>query len=443
VPVRSLSRFRRASILAAAGIVGAAVVVAAGPLDRAATVSEPAARVWTPSANVVSISDVDDVDSFVVEAAGRVATTIRGGSGPGRAGSLGMSRIVRGAQVIDAPPAGWFVPVVYVSFDDITTNALYGFEISTDLGPDTVIMNQLTAAQSGAAVGDVIELRTVSGSIQSFTIARILSHQEIGGSDLLFSRTAVERLGVFNDTNVVVYGIDSRDAFDAAALAEGLTGRTDTKISRSWDLRDPDGTLSTPRLHEALGRPWYRPLADGTLDMHPDWRAAHLTDGRVLLNASIPIRAQCNLGVLSDLQAALAEVAAAGLAGTIDVANANAYGGCYAPRLSRISGYLSRHAYAVAFDTNTVSNCQGCTPRMNCDVVRIFRKHGFAWGGNFRRPDGMHFEWVGEPRHQIAFPSKYYPNLVAPTTTSGTAGDTVGSEVLLDGLDTDSHEHDT
>ena len=47
---------------------------------------------------------------------------------------------------------------------------------------------------------------------------------------------------------------------------------------------------------------------------------------------------------------------------------------------------------------------------MNCDVVRIFRKHGFAWGGNWRTPDGMHFEWVGERRDQIAYPSRFCPN---------------------------------
>ena len=48
---------------------------------------------------------------------------------------------------------------------------------------------------------------------------------------------------------------------------------------------------------------------------------------------------------------------------------------------------------------------------MDCRVVRIFRKHNFAWGGNFLIPDGMHFEWVGEPRHEMQYPSEYCPNL--------------------------------
>lgn len=163
----------------------------------------------------------------------------------------------------------------------------------------------------------------------------------------------------------------------------------------------------------------------------------------MLLDSTIRIRAQCHVAVVDDLRAALGEVAAAGLGGAIDVANANSAGGCYVPRFSRVSGqigFLSRHTYGMALDTNTTSNCAGCRPQMSCDVVRIFRKHGFAWGGNFRRPDGMHFEWVGDRRDQIDFPSTYCPNIVNGAalleadrdTTDGSTTE-VGRNVLLAG----------
>ena len=85
------------------------------------------------------------------------------------------------------------------------------------------------------------------------------------------------------------------------------------------------------------------------------------------------------------------------------------------PRFNRLTpdssvGFLSRHSWGQAVDTNTIGSCQGCAPPdMNCRTVQIFRKHGFAWGGNFLTPDGMHFEWVGEPRDQYPYPSRLLP----------------------------------
>jgi hypothetical protein len=194
-----------------------------------------------------------------------------------------------------------------------------------------------------------------------------------------------------------------------------------------------------------LGEPWYRFEANGSISMHPTWIATNLRPGRELLNSAIPIRARCHVKVVNGLKAALAEVAAAGLGGAIDVANANTYGGCYGgARFNRLTqtriGFLSRHSYGMALDTNTVSNCQGCVPRMNCEVVRIFRRHGFAWGGNFNVPDGMHFEWVGERRDNIAYPSEFCPNRVNATTQS-TDLEPLGREVLVVGDEEANHDH--
>lgn len=97
----------------------------------------------------------------------------------------------------------------------------------------------------------------------------------------------------------------------------------------------------------------------------------------------------------------------------------------------------------MAVDTNTQGSCMGCAPPdMDCRTVRVFRKHGFAWGGNFLRPDGMHFEWVGEPRHQGLYPSRYCPN-VESATNAAFGGDTQRSTLFVeDGLrSADGDEH--
>ena len=75
----------------------------------------------------------------------------------------------------------------------------------------------------------------------------------------------------------------------------------------------------------------------------------------------------------------------------------------------------------MALDTNTATNPMGGRPTMDCRVVRIFRKHGFAWGGNFLTPDGMHFEWVGEDRSKISYPSRFCPNIVGGAASGGAA----------------------
>ncbi len=406
------------------------------------------------------VFDVGDVDRFVVEAAGRVAERIGGVATVGRSGSLGMKRITRGGTTVHAPPSGYLIPMVYLSQPRGSVGPIMGSDVSAVLSPDTVVMNEVTAELTGAQVGDVIVMQAANGSAVPLTIAGIRPYDQIGWGELVFDYDVAARLGATADTRAIVYGFGDRPAFDAAVAAEGLAGRQDTKVIRSWDPASPDSTLSTARTKVALGEPWYRFASDGSLIMHPTWKATNLTDGRVLMNDTIRIRAQCHVKIVDDLKAALAEVAAAGLAGAIEVANANAYGGCYVPRFSRVSGqigFLSRHAYGMALDTNTVSNCGGCRPRMNCDVVRIFRKHGFAWGGNFRRPDGMHFEWVGERLDQIAYPSSYCPNIVSGGARPGTAGgddgvgdgfgdtETLGTGVLLMAnealVDGSSHVH--
>ena len=447
-----------ATVVVVVSLLGASAVWAAANVDDAATVSAPAQRVTRPVGDIAVVFDVGDVDREVVDAADRVARRIGGTASVGRTGSLGMRAITRGGFTVHAPPVGYLIPMVYTSLPRGSIARVLGADIGPALDASRVVMNEMTAELTGAAVGDVIVMQAADGSPVSLRIGGIRPYDQLGGAELVFTYDVAVRLGATNDTRAIIYGFDDRPAFDAAVTAEGLTGRQDTKVNRSWDRPNPDDTLSTARTKVALGEPWYRFGSDGSVVMHPDWEAANLTDGRVLLDPTIRIRARCHVDVVEDLRAALGAVAAAGLAGEIDVANANSDGGCYVPRFSRVSGqigFLSRHTYGMALDTNTVANCAGCRPPMNCDVVRIFRRHGFAWGGNFRRPDGMHFEWVGERRDQIDFPSTYCPNIVAggaleapgdPAGVPSTGTSAVGRHVLLAGAadavdDGMSHDH--
>jgi hypothetical protein len=78
------------------------------------------------------------------------------------------------------------------------------------------------------------------------------------------------------------------------------------------------------------------------------------------------------------------------------------YDGCYVPRfIARDpSKGLSFHTFGTAIDLNAADNYRGIPGRMDRRVVAIFKKWGFAWGGDWNYTDPMHFELARlvEPR---------------------------------------------
>jgi D-alanyl-D-alanine carboxypeptidase len=127
----------------------------------------------------------------------------------------------------------------------------------------------------------------------------------------------------------------------------------------------------------------------------PDWVRSYITTETVPILGSVT----CNRGMLPQLRAALDEVVAQGLSGSI---HASEYGGCYVPRFighNPASG-LSLHTWGIAVDLNVPGNQRGTAGEMDRRVVAIFERWGFAWGGRWRYTDPMHFEMnrvVGVP----------------------------------------------
>ncbi|HWL45479.1 MAG TPA: M15 family metallopeptidase [Ilumatobacter sp.] len=416
MPARPLRR--GAAVLGLATALAAGVGLAATPGIAPAEVAVQADRTAVGFGDIAVVYQVGRVDAATVAASEQVASATGGWSTVGGTGTLHVRRIARPGATVYAPPDGYTFPMTFAAFAPETLGWLLGFGVAGDASaathPAGVVLNAASAALSGAQAGDTIEVETRAGGRASLTVTAVVPREHLGSTEVVMTTDLAERLGETRQTRTIVWGFDSRAAVDAAFATTGLDRRRDIDIARSWDAPDPDSTLSTLDIKRLLGTPWYL-VGDGgnSVSMHPAWREANLTPTRVLLNEQIPVRARCHLKILADLRAAFADVAAAGLGGAIDVGNANTYGGCYTPRFARESWNLSRHSYGLAFDTNTVDNCQGCVPAMDCDVVRIFRRHHFAWGGNFSRPDGMHFEWVGEARDQLAYPSTYCRNTPA------------------------------
>jgi hypothetical protein len=92
----------------------------------------------------------------------------------------------------------------------------------------------------------------------------------------------------------------------------------------------------------------------------------------------------------------MAEVTERGLGSTVHTADFQYEGGCWNPNVVPGSvGTISRHSWGLAVDINVDTNPFGERPHQDARLVAIMRRHGFAWGGTWLRPDAMHFEYVG------------------------------------------------
>ncbi len=414
-----LERLPKVMVGAIAAVLATSVAHAAAPtsIETTANVVSQAVAVAT-TVESVSVTQTSALSNDVIGRAAAAADAAGGAWGIGRTASTPMRAVRRNGSPVQVAPAGYSYPMGTTVLPLSAIGAITSRAVAAPLARNQVVMGALSASLRGAVAGDTIELVAANGAVHSFVIGMVAADAVIGGTELLITIEQADQLGITTDSRVLMWGFRSRAEINTQLARFGLSTQSTVRINRSWSPANPDSTIGLARTKSLLGEFAYRVNSDGSVSVTSDWESRFLPAARETY-ASIPIRARCNVNVRNDLQAALTEVAAAGLAGAIDVANSNTYGGCFYARFNRVTGnlgFLSRHSWAMAFDTNTVTNAQGAVPQMNCTVVRIFRKHNFAWGGNFTTPDGMHFEWVGERRDQFLYPSKYCPNPGSPTT---------------------------
>jgi hypothetical protein len=72
------------------------------------------------------------------------------------------------------------------------------------------------------------------------------------------------------------------------------------------------------------------------------------------------------------------------------------FDGCFALRKSRRNEKQSVHSWGMAFDINASTNRLGEKPTIDLRLVHCFEEYGFVWGGRWKCPDGMHFQYVTE-----------------------------------------------
>ncbi|MDN5895835.1 MAG: M15 family metallopeptidase [Nocardioides sp.] len=136
---------------------------------------------------------------------------------------------------------------------------------------------------------------------------------------------------------------------------------------------------------DAVGSFTYRVLGGGRIQPDSTWETANIRTEQVPILGSVT----CHKVMLPQLRSALTEVVERGLS---DKIHPGEYAGCYYPRFIAGSTKLSLHSFGIALDMNVPGNQRGSTGEMDRSVVQIFKKWGFAWGGDWNYTDPMHFE---------------------------------------------------
>jgi hypothetical protein len=137
---------------------------------------------------------------------------------------------------------------------------------------------------------------------------------------------------------------------------------------------------------EAVGTFRYTVLGGGRIAPEQSWVTANIRTEQVPILGNVT----CHKVIFPQLRAALLEIQSTGdLAREI---HPGEYAGCYYPRFIANTQQLSLHSFGIALDLNVPGNQRGTTGEMNRAVVAIFKKWGFAWGGDWGYTDPMHFE---------------------------------------------------
>lgn len=103
--------------------------------------------------------------------------------------------------------------------------------------------------------------------------------------------------------------------------------------------------------------------------------------------SAIPKKIYCNKDLQEPLKLALENVLNRGLSSEIKT-----WDGCFNIRAKRGTKSASLHSWGIAIDINAAWNRFGKKPTMSKELVSCFTDAGFDWGGDWKNPDGMHFQ---------------------------------------------------
>jgi hypothetical protein len=351
-------------------------------------------------ADRITVASTREMPASLVAKAQQVASAIGAQSAPIDQSSLSLVAVVRNGAVVAGPPAGLRYPLSSQGWPVDTARTILAASVADVISSaDAVVMGETSAAVHGARTGDALDVIGPDGNVRRLTVGAVVPDALASFAEIVMSQETARSMGFARPSRVLIYGFTNRTEAEAQVRAAIPDEMNVVKVRISWVPQDPDTIRSTAWIKQNLGLFAYRPTGGGAIAIEQGWIDANLVDARLPIIGTI----RCHRIVAEAAAKALADIEAAGLAGLIDVGDTRRSGGCHAAREivspgNNSGGNLSRHSWGAALDINPSTNGFGRRPTMDPRIVEIFRRNGFAWGGTFITPDGMHFEYVGEDR---------------------------------------------
>jgi hypothetical protein len=310
-----------------------------------------------------------------------------------------MTRSVDAAgKVVDAPPAPFAIPL---ESQDADPHALAPFlpagfreEVVAALEHGRGVLGETSARLRHVGVGG----KLIFGG-QVVTIGAVVPDAVANWSELLVSRVVGRRLGIAHDRFALLrFSGSPTEAAVSRGVLPLLPGRPALQVRAPGkaEFRKNGDTvfpyvLMKVGFGEFAARP--DPANPGYLQMDPAFVHSHLRTQTVPLLGAVT----CNKVVFPALDAAMQELQRRGLSALV-----HSFAGCYSARMvNRVpTMLLSHHSWGAAVDINAPENPFGARPTQDPRLVAVMHSNGFAWGGLWVTPDGMHFEF--RPAHVAA-----------------------------------------
>jgi len=242
------------------------------------------------------------------------------------------------------------------------------------------VVSHEAAQAAGLRLGTSLEL-SGGGSTADLRLGA-LATTGLPRADLVLDAQRARTLGLPQDNAMLLTAPAGADPVVFAADVREVAGSAAVDLLQ---VPAPVARLTGGEAAEDLGAFSYRYFADGTIEPDARWVRDNIR------TETVPVmgRVTCHRLMLPQLRGALQEVQDAGLAGTLTT-----YSGCYVPRFieRNPARSISLHTWGIAIDMDAATNYRGIRGTMDSRVVEIFKRWGFAWGGDWQYTDPMHFE---------------------------------------------------